>query len=120
MWGRKLLPILVDGRKIAWGGGGNFPLTPVRTADGTAPVAVQTVVRDRAIIPGKSVTFALGGLVEGIRADDTGGAISGYRLDFYGGAGNAACSGSSNAQNNPILVEACSKGLATCPLSDLP
>jgi len=86
---------------------GIFPLTPVRTADGTAPVAAQTVVRDRAIIPGKSVTFALDGLGEGIWADDTGGAISAYRLDFYGGAGNAACSGSSNAHNNPIFFEAC-------------
>jgi len=97
---------------------GEFNVVPqILAADNTPPVAGQTLARDRSIIPGKGVTLSLDGLGSNLQANDTGAAdrISGYRLDFYGGIGKAVCTGSQNANNNPIVVGACSPGLATCP-----
>jgi hypothetical protein len=95
---------------------GEFNAVPqIRAADNTPPVAGQTVARDRSIIPGKGVILSLDGLGSDLQANDTGGRISGYRLDYYGGIGKAVCTGSQNANNNPMVVGACSPGLAKCP-----
>ena len=106
--------VLTDGRTIAWANQGNYTVTPRSTADGTVPVAGQTVARDRAIIPGKGVKISLDGFGTDLKADDIGDLVKGYRIDFYAGVGNAACSG----KKTLIVVGACTPGLAGCPASD--
>jgi hypothetical protein len=88
--------------------------------DGTPPVAGQTLARNLTVIPSKGVLVSLDGIGSNLLANDAGMAILGYRLDLFGGAGVAACSGSNNANNNPIVVGACSPGQSpACPVSSL-
>ncbi|MGA9852659.1 MAG: 3D domain-containing protein [Gammaproteobacteria bacterium] len=88
----------------------------IEAADGTPPVANQTVARDRAIIPVHNSYIDLDQIGTGLLANDIGGAITGYRIDLYKGIGQQVCVD----YNNIMTVGACeTAGQANCPTSPL-
>ncbi len=102
------------GQPVAYIGNGPFALAPVKTADGSPPIAGQTVARDRSIVPRGGVQVALD-TIGSVIANDVGGAITGYRLDLYKGIGGSV----SLNYASPILVGACLPGNALCPTADV-
>jgi 3D (Asp-Asp-Asp) domain-containing protein len=87
----------------------------ILAADQSAPVAGQTVSRDRAIIPMGGVYVSVSGVGDNLLANDTGKSIVGYRVDLFMGNGRGVCANF----NNVIGVGACSPANSACPGSTL-
>lgn len=105
-----------DGRKVHYDGGGQYSvISQFTAADGSVPVADQTLARDRSIIPRGGIRVDLDSIGNNLLANDTGGAITGYRVDLFRGLGRANCTG----WPNPIAVAACSPGNNTCPAREV-
>jgi 3D (Asp-Asp-Asp) domain-containing protein len=105
--------VLNTGQEIQYVSKKLVDVSTVETADGTPPVAGQTVARDRSIIPGRGVLIDLDQVGTGLLANDTGGGITGYRIDLYNGVGEAVCVN----YENVMTVGACTPGTSGCPAS---